>query len=546
MFLADIWPSPERSARSSATRSTRSCSAGPTRSSSRATSAGRRCRSRRATATPGTDDSTYIAKPPFFDGLTADAGAGRATSRVPGCSPSSATRSRPTTSRRPARSPPWSPAGQWLQEHGVGAARVQLVRRPARPPRGDDARHVRATSGCATQLVEGREGPYTVHLPDGEEMFIYDAAMRYRDEGVPLIVIAGREYGSGSSRDWAAKGTGAARRPAVHRRELRAHPPLEPGRDGHPAAPVPARRERRVARASPVASASRSAGWRPGFRRASGSASSPERRATAGERRFERDRPPRRPDRRRLLPAGRRSCPRSFAGSRRRAERGRSSSTGWSRQRPRLRAAAARRPHGPAALGRPAREVGKAVVGVDEPLRLSRRAARRRPCRSSRTSRAPARRCSPRASPGPSASPTARVQGTPDLLPSDVTGSSIFEAGRLRFVAGPGLHEHPPGRRDQPGDATDPVGAARGDAGAPGHGRGHDPSAAGPVPRPRDPEPGRVRGHVLAAAGPARPLPAPGPDRLPVGRGRAHGSPAATRPRRSRSTRSGRSPPDAA
>jgi aconitate hydratase len=56
------------------------------------------------------------------------------------------------------------------------------------------------------RLVEGKEGPYTVHLPDGEEQFIFDAAMRYRDEGVPLIVIAGREYGSGSSRDWAAKG----------------------------------------------------------------------------------------------------------------------------------------------------------------------------------------------------------------------------------------------------------------------------------------------------------------------------------------------------
>jgi aconitate hydratase len=56
-------------------------------------------------------------------------------------------------------------------------------------------------------LVPGREGPWTVHLPDGEEAFIYDAAMRYRDEGVPLVVLAGKEYGSGSSRDWAAKGT---------------------------------------------------------------------------------------------------------------------------------------------------------------------------------------------------------------------------------------------------------------------------------------------------------------------------------------------------
>jgi aconitase A len=57
------------------------------------------------------------------------------------------------------------------------------------------------------RLIDGKEGPYTVHLPDGEEQFIYDAAMRYRDEGVPLVVLVGREYGSGSSRDWAAKGT---------------------------------------------------------------------------------------------------------------------------------------------------------------------------------------------------------------------------------------------------------------------------------------------------------------------------------------------------
>jgi aconitate hydratase len=51
------------------------------------------------------------------------------------------------------------------------------------------------------------EGGFTVHLPDGEQMTIFDAAMRYREEGVPLLVIAGQEYGSGSSRDWAAKGT---------------------------------------------------------------------------------------------------------------------------------------------------------------------------------------------------------------------------------------------------------------------------------------------------------------------------------------------------
>jgi aconitate hydratase len=55
-------------------------------------------------------------------------------------------------------------------------------------------------------LVPGSEGTWTVHLPDGEEMTIYDASVGYQEEGTPLIVIAGKEYGSGSSRDWAAKG----------------------------------------------------------------------------------------------------------------------------------------------------------------------------------------------------------------------------------------------------------------------------------------------------------------------------------------------------
>ena len=57
------------------------------------------------------------------------------------------------------------------------------------------------------RLVEGREGPYTTHLPSGEAGFIYDVAMRYAAEGVPLVLLVGKEYGSGSSRDWAAKGT---------------------------------------------------------------------------------------------------------------------------------------------------------------------------------------------------------------------------------------------------------------------------------------------------------------------------------------------------
>jgi aconitate hydratase len=101
---------------------------------------------------------------------------------------------------------PWSPAGQWLQEQGVSP--LEFNSYGAR--RGHHEVMMRGTFGnirLRNELAEGKEGPYTVHLPDGEEQFIFDAAMRYRGEGVPLIVIAGREYGSGSSRDWAAKGT---------------------------------------------------------------------------------------------------------------------------------------------------------------------------------------------------------------------------------------------------------------------------------------------------------------------------------------------------
>src|SRR5207245_11666607 len=57
------------------------------------------------------------------------------------------------------------------------------------------------------QMVPGTEGGWTRLLPDGETMTIYDAAMKYKERGVPLVIIAGKEYGSGSSRDWAAKGT---------------------------------------------------------------------------------------------------------------------------------------------------------------------------------------------------------------------------------------------------------------------------------------------------------------------------------------------------
>ena len=99
-----------------------------------------------------------------------------------------------------------SPAGKYLVERGV----AQRDFNSFGSRRGNDQVMTRGTFGnirLKNQLVSGLEGGYTIHLPDGSQMPIYEAALRYREEGVPLLVIAGHEYGSGSSRDWAAKGT---------------------------------------------------------------------------------------------------------------------------------------------------------------------------------------------------------------------------------------------------------------------------------------------------------------------------------------------------
>jgi aconitate hydratase A / 2-methylisocitrate dehydratase len=149
--------------------------------------------------------STYVARPPFLTGLKAQADP---PTDIEGARVLALLGDSVTTDHiSPAGSiPPWSPAGQWLQERGVGP--LQFNSYGSR--RGQHEVMMRGTFGnirLRNGLAPDREGPYTVHQPSGEPMFIYDAAMRYAAENVPLIVLAGREYGSGSSRDWAAKGT---------------------------------------------------------------------------------------------------------------------------------------------------------------------------------------------------------------------------------------------------------------------------------------------------------------------------------------------------
>jgi aconitate hydratase len=98
-----------------------------------------------------------------------------------------------------------SPAGRYLAEHGV--APVQFQNYGFRRGNHEVAMRGAFMSGrLRNAMVPGTEGGYTRVQPEGETLAIYDAAQRYRSRGVPLIVIAGREYGAGSSRDWAAKG----------------------------------------------------------------------------------------------------------------------------------------------------------------------------------------------------------------------------------------------------------------------------------------------------------------------------------------------------
>ncbi len=151
------------------------------------------------------DHSTYIHRPPFFDGMPAEP---EPLSDISGARVLALLGDSVTTDHiSPAGMiKPDSPAGEWLSAHGV--ERSEFNSYGSR--RGNHEVMIRGTFGnvrLRNQLAPGTEGGFCVHLPDGEPMSIYDASMRYQKDGVGLVVIAGAEYGSGSSRDWAAKGT---------------------------------------------------------------------------------------------------------------------------------------------------------------------------------------------------------------------------------------------------------------------------------------------------------------------------------------------------
>ncbi|HYZ29645.1 MAG TPA: hypothetical protein VE570_11345, partial [Thermoleophilaceae bacterium] len=150
-------------------------------------------------------ESTYIRRPPYFEGMArepredfpqitgarciAKLGDSVTTDHI---SPAGAIKED-------------SPAGRYLKEHGVEKKDFNSYG----SRRGNHEVMVRGTFAnvrIRNQLVPGTEGGYTKHFPSGEEMSIYDAAMKYAEDGTPLCVVAGKEYGSGSSRDWAAKG----------------------------------------------------------------------------------------------------------------------------------------------------------------------------------------------------------------------------------------------------------------------------------------------------------------------------------------------------
>jgi aconitate hydratase len=150
-------------------------------------------------------DSTYVRNPPYFEGMSKQPGA---VSDINGARVLALLGDSVTTDHiSPAGSiAKDSPAARYLESHGVKQADFNSYG----SRRGNHEVMMRGTFAnirLRNRLAPGTEGGWTRHQPSGEQMSIYDASVRYREEGTPLVVLAGSEYGTGSSRDWAAKGT---------------------------------------------------------------------------------------------------------------------------------------------------------------------------------------------------------------------------------------------------------------------------------------------------------------------------------------------------
>lgn len=151
------------------------------------------------------DDSTYIQHPPFFEHI---ADAPPKVEDISGASILAVLGDSVTTDHiSPAGNiKKDSPAGRYLSEHGVAYADFNSYG----SRRGNHEVMMRGTFAnirIRNEMLGGEEGGYTLYVPTGDKLAIYDAAMRYQQDGTPLVIVAGKEYGTGSSRDWAAKGT---------------------------------------------------------------------------------------------------------------------------------------------------------------------------------------------------------------------------------------------------------------------------------------------------------------------------------------------------
>ena len=206
VFLADIWPSPDE------VRDTIQDSLKPEMFTKRYAMVTTGDENWQALPLPKEgslyewdDSSTYVRRPPFFEGMSMDL---PEIEDVRGARVLALLGQSVTTDHiSPAGAiPKAEPAGSYLRESGVEVKDFNTFG----SRRGNHEVMMRGTFGnvrIKNLLLDGHEGGHTIHFPTGDEVSIYEASMRYQEAGTPLVVLAGQEYGTGSSRDWAAKGT---------------------------------------------------------------------------------------------------------------------------------------------------------------------------------------------------------------------------------------------------------------------------------------------------------------------------------------------------